>query len=107
MLGVSLSSVDGLCPVATKYVVKIDEPSSFGFCNDDILVNLYLFYVLLNWIDTFLQVLFIIKSYETVPTLLKINTNPITFFLREKSKNAAGITHHPCLPWPCVDAADE
>lgn len=35
MLGVSLSSFDGLCTVATKYIIKIKEFSSFGFCNDN------------------------------------------------------------------------
>jgi len=41
MLGVSLSSFDGLCTVTTKYLIKINEFSSFGFCNDDIWVRLF------------------------------------------------------------------
>lgn len=40
MLGVSLSSVHGLCTVTTKYVIEINEFSSFGFCKDKILVSL-------------------------------------------------------------------
>lgn len=38
MLGVSLSSFNGLSTVTTKYVIKINEFPSFGFCSDNILV---------------------------------------------------------------------
>lgn len=39
MLGVSLSHAHGLCTVTTKYLIEINDFSSFVFCKDKILVS--------------------------------------------------------------------
>lgn len=106
MLGVSLSSFNGLSTVTTKYVIKINEFPSFGFCSDNILVIVLC--AIGMWINSAVTTLYIFKTYDKSNAFVKNKYKSNCFFLREEIlKLFAGIAQHSCHPWPCVGAADE
>lgn len=87
MLGVSLSSFNGLYTVTTKYVIKINEFPSFRFCNDNILVSPSIVLCAIDmWINSAVTALFIFKTYDKSNAFIK-NKYKYSWFFSEGRNN--------------------
>lgn len=85
MLGVCLSGFDGLCTVTIKYVIKINEFPSFGFCNDNILVSPSIVLCAIDmWINSAVIALFIFKNYDKSNAFVKNKYKSNCFFWGKK-----------------------